>query len=105
MMRRPPRSTLFPYTTLFRSGHEISALGDAQRLPHLLLAGVLAAEGQVGRHGAGKQVWPLWYQPDDGGQQVRIKVAQIHSVDQHPPARGIEKPGHEVDDRGLSRTG
>src|SRR5690625_6943384 len=69
MMRRPPRSTLFPYTTLFRSGHEISALGDAQRLPHLLLAGVLAAEGQVGRHGAGKQVWPLWYQPDDGGQQ------------------------------------
>src|SRR5690348_17900684 len=22
MLRRPPRSTLFPYTTLFRSGHE-----------------------------------------------------------------------------------
>src|SRR5690242_21063223 len=27
MIRRPPRSTLFPYTTLFRSGHE--------RLPRL----------------------------------------------------------------------
>src|SRR2546425_3928572 len=27
MIRRPPRSTLFPYTTLFRSG------GDRQRLP------------------------------------------------------------------------
>src|SRR5438105_11349248 len=26
MMRRPPRSTLFPYTTLFRSG--VWALGD-----------------------------------------------------------------------------
>src|SRR2546426_12651538 len=26
MIRRPPRSTLFPYTTLFRSGHE-SRLG------------------------------------------------------------------------------
>src|SRR3712207_7042030 len=26
MIRRPPRSTLFPYTTLFRSG-ELSALG------------------------------------------------------------------------------
>src|SRR3712207_7205803 len=25
MIRRPPRSTLFPYTTLFRSGLEISA--------------------------------------------------------------------------------
>src|SRR5258705_4744233 len=24
MIRRPPRSTLFPYTTLFRSGHDIS---------------------------------------------------------------------------------
>src|SRR3712207_8567157 len=27
MIRRPPRSTLFPYTTLFRSG--------AKRIPHL----------------------------------------------------------------------
>src|SRR6476646_3782514 len=27
MIRRPPRSTLFPYTTLFRSGHRISAGG------------------------------------------------------------------------------
>src|SRR3712207_8094297 len=27
MIRRPPRSTLFPYTTLFRSGHGIFALG------------------------------------------------------------------------------
>src|SRR5256885_13070303 len=24
MIRRPPRSTLFPYTTLFRSRHEVS---------------------------------------------------------------------------------
>src|SRR5256886_9233313 len=24
MIRRPPRSTLFPYTTLFRSAHEIA---------------------------------------------------------------------------------
>src|SRR2546421_7210236 len=28
MIRRPPRSTLFPYTTLFRS------LGDERRAPH-----------------------------------------------------------------------
>src|SRR3712207_7228665 len=27
MIRRPPRSTLFPYTTLFRSGPEGSACG------------------------------------------------------------------------------
>src|SRR3712207_8015351 len=28
MIRRPPRSTLFPYTTLFRSGHDAMAGGD-----------------------------------------------------------------------------
>src|SRR3712207_5431564 len=28
MIRRPPRSTLFPYTTLFRSPHEAEAVGD-----------------------------------------------------------------------------
>src|SRR3989442_11097463 len=26
MIRRPPRSTLFPYTTLFRSGHAVAPL-------------------------------------------------------------------------------
>src|SRR5258708_24814547 len=33
MIRRPPRSTLFPYTTLFRSrGHlEAASLGDRER--------------------------------------------------------------------------
>src|SRR3712207_8695357 len=29
MIRRPPRSTLFPYTTLFRSGHEVVSVEDA----------------------------------------------------------------------------
>src|SRR5690349_23936794 len=32
MIRRPPRSTLFPYTTLFRSG---GAEGDARRILNL----------------------------------------------------------------------
>src|SRR2546422_1644529 len=38
MIRRPPRSTLFPYTTLFRSlvGHEFDPAhqAEAARLPH-----------------------------------------------------------------------
>src|SRR2546426_5015803 len=34
MIRRPPRSTLFPYTTLFRSGGD----GDAQRVERLVMA-------------------------------------------------------------------
>src|SRR2546430_9692471 len=47
MIRRPPRSTLFPYTTLFRSLQKVAALisdsetdlllaGEAQRLHGLL---------------------------------------------------------------------
>src|SRR5437016_8591036 len=34
MLRRPPRSTLFPYTTLFRSraGHRLHAPGAAQKI-------------------------------------------------------------------------
>src|SRR2546422_7842838 len=36
MIRRPPRSTLFPYTTLFRSvrGHGREALEDGRRHRH-----------------------------------------------------------------------
>src|SRR2546421_1021634 len=32
MIRRPPRSTLFPYTTLFRSGLEARCLAAADRM-------------------------------------------------------------------------
>src|SRR5258708_10957552 len=56
MIRRPPRSTLFPYTTLFRSGpdleRELAALelgagrADA-RVEQLLFALVLAVRGRA----------------------------------------------------------
>src|SRR5260221_7980030 len=36
MIRRPPRSTLFPYTTLFRS--EVVALGNHLRAPVVVAA-------------------------------------------------------------------
>src|SRR3712207_7975773 len=39
MIRRPPRSTLFPYTTLFRSGgRDPRASGDGSvRIPHRMI--------------------------------------------------------------------
>src|SRR2546427_7206289 len=46
MIRRPPRSTLFPYTTLFRSGE--AALDDDRAE----LVGLAAAGAGIG-HGAG----------------------------------------------------
>src|SRR5258708_18710570 len=41
MIRRPPRSTLFPYTTLFRSNHEVGDRG---------LAGEIDGDGVLGLH-------------------------------------------------------
>src|SRR3712207_7829645 len=38
MIRRPPRSTLFPYTTLFRSGHQRRGLVDLEQ-PEVRTAG------------------------------------------------------------------
>src|SRR5687767_15682706 len=54
MIRRPPRSTLFPYTTLFRSRRlgrpvvtlgswEVSGAGEMQRAPGIEAAGSPAA--------------------------------------------------------------
>src|SRR3712207_8515823 len=47
MIRRPPRSTLFPYTTLFRSGGGEEAFTRAAEARRLLLAG--RGDG-IGRH-------------------------------------------------------
>src|SRR5256884_364793 len=43
MIRRPPRSTLFPYTTLFRSRMEVALLGAMAALALLLSAVVIFA--------------------------------------------------------------
>src|SRR5260370_28332440 len=63
MIRRPPRSTLFPYTTLFRSGGEFGLCGGsgaAEWANQRLFGGVplrLAAAGRAGelrQTGAGR---------------------------------------------------
>src|SRR3989475_9357295 len=39
MIRRPPRSTLFPYTTLFRSPHvEADQIGELERAHRVVVA-------------------------------------------------------------------
>src|SRR3712207_8576722 len=45
MIRRPPRSTLFPYTTLFRSGLLLILVGAAMWLVSALLAAPPAFAG------------------------------------------------------------
>src|SRR5256885_15004916 len=55
MIRRPPRSTLFPYTTLFRSEFRVSVARDPLRI------GVSRPSGRVvqqfGVDGAGGALW------------------------------------------------
>src|SRR3712207_7966795 len=50
MIRRPPRSTLFPYTTLFRSAdhHAVAEIGIESREGRRQVARVLARIGSLG---------------------------------------------------------
>src|SRR3712207_8965957 len=48
MIRRPPRSTLFPYTTLFRSGGEL-AIADKRITLFKDLVPKLTRLGMIGR--------------------------------------------------------
>src|SRR5258705_9420251 len=47
MIRRPPRSTLFPYTTLFRSWHSESGLDPDSPLKHLTMVISYATEASL----------------------------------------------------------
>src|SRR2546426_5903401 len=48
MIRRPPRSTLFPYTTLFRSSHQLIRFARIHAQPHRQLDGfVKLCEGNL----------------------------------------------------------
>src|SRR3712207_8290998 len=73
MIRRPPRSTLFPYTTLFRSRHARArpSLDERRRL----LRGLAREGGAVdgGDHVTG---------PDAGAPRGRVRE---HGHDAQPP--------------------
>src|SRR3712207_7089106 len=74
MIRRPPRSTLFPYTTLFRSDveHLDTAANGAEAgdggvaVSPLRYGPSLAAPARPGRHG-----YLLFEKPDSGSNQQR----------------------------------
>src|SRR2546426_3552049 len=97
MIRRPPRSTLFPYTTLFRSVDPllvdgVNALGTA-------VAWALSDQGKTGI--AINAIYDAWtparaYQHYHGGVRILSEVASpdlaspidVAFADLQPPARG-----------------
>src|SRR3712207_6948452 len=66
MIRRPPRSTLFPYTTLFRSFREALASGG-------LVVGTYT-EGRIARRPVLPLAMPL---RDAGGRTVGVVAAAL----------------------------
>src|SRR5438094_3101553 len=54
MIRRPPRSTLFPYTTLFRSAKRLRAAR-----PGLVISAAVFPDPEVARDRV-LQRWPEW---------------------------------------------
>src|ERR1017187_6047832 len=88
MIRRPPRSTLFPYTTLFRSLSGLSA-GDRRRAP----AAQVVDQAQAGesQHDlCGLRKGPLLWPEVAGGRHLALQL---------PGARGRSapaKPANEV---------
>jgi len=113
MIRRPPRSTLFPYTTLFRSAQRPRVASRARAQPRgqpELVLGVIGdrpAEDELGltsrlRASARRDAWALRYQPIVelvGGRTVGAE-ALIRWDD---PERGLRAPheflelAHELD--------
>src|SRR2546430_14307047 len=84
MIRRPPRSTLFPYTTLFRSevdrGHHVSARREQRVIP---------ARSPV--------VGPRSLRPAVNQADERIPFGGVEPGGlEQPPTDGGSQPAHEA---------
>src|SRR2546429_7154503 len=91
MIRRPPRSTLFPYTTLFRSAGVLRRLGAGAHQP---------ACGSTGDRGFdGLRLWH-----GRGVRSVRGGAAAARSVG-HPDRAALGgRPGDDQGNRGEAST-
>src|SRR5438132_6452787 len=100
MIRRPPRSTLFPYTTLFRShtsdGAVVGQVGTAQHRPRLPIHGddVLV------------RVEPFLSHEVGGRRRVERHrgVADVHRIflAEHVEPLDAGEPGHAVGGEGAA---
>src|SRR5256886_17287612 len=94
MIRRPPRSTLFPYTTLFRSRR----LEQVERAEAYLRELGVTGDLRVRHHG------------DRGGARIEVEPRWIAWVAERLPSlrahlEGLGFAAVEVDPRGYRRGG
>src|SRR3989442_8252216 len=73
MIRRPPRSTLFPYTTLFRSGLAVASGGEC-------LAGIKCEAGAV-----------LYLGLEDNERRLQSRMTRLIALAAERPAGWLEK--------------
>src|SRR2546427_7678175 len=76
MIRRPPRSTLFPYTTLFRSGHHVLDLGRADAVGQCAEGAVRGRVAVAADHGHAGQGGALL-----GAHDVDDALTLVHEGD------------------------
>src|SRR5438132_4131650 len=82
MIRRPPRSTLFPYTTLFRSEDRDVPLGGNRSMdpPQEVVIRLFGRRALEGRHATPLRVEPGHHVPDrDGRSEEHTSELQSHS--------------------------
>src|SRR3712207_8766455 len=80
MIRRPPRSTLFPYTTLFRSGEEPLRgviAKSAEGVEHLLPDGVVILQHLL------PGVFEVFYRIVEGGLELGERAPRHPRSEEH----------------------
>src|SRR2546422_1794597 len=68
MIRRPPRSTLFPYTTLFRSGEQ--PLPQPDYAPGLVVSSAFSFD----RHREKTTRWPSAYRSEEHTSELQSRL-------------------------------
>src|SRR2546425_1997285 len=116
MIRRPPRSTLFPYTTLFRSHDDGVAPVEQGRLelrvghvaPRLRVLGLLECRHTVGIESPGPSQVPLgFFGRTPGPDHCGVDLTQVEHSERvaraHRPALIHEDPTHHTADLEAQR--
>src|SRR3989454_7789767 len=105
MIRRPPRSTLFPYTTLFRSVR--NAGSEALRHPELVRADVRDHEIvrledglEIPNDALGKERKPVVEAPRVVRRSARRGALRADRDERRQELEGLTHVGHDLD-RGL----